>query len=1508
LNGNNATITNAVAAATGAFTGNVTTGNVSGATVSGTTGAFSGNVLAGNVNSNAAVTGVTITASGNLNGNNATITNTVAAASGEFSGNVLAGNLNSNAAVTGVTVTASGNLNGNNATITNAVAAATGAFTGNVTTGNVSGATVSGTTGAFSGNVTTGNVSGTTVSGTTGSFSGNVLAGNLNSNAAVTGVTITASGNLVGGNANITNAVNAASGSFTGNVTTGNVSGVIVSGTTGVFTGNVSGANINTNSIVGTSVTITSTGTLALAPTGNITVNSKNINSLADPVQAQDAATKIYVDTVAQGLDPKASVVYATSANLAAYTYDNGTSGVGATLTAQSVGNLLVNGNLVSAGERVLIKDEVGAYVNTTTQSAAFNGIYVVTTAGAVAAAYVLTRSTDFDNGSPSGEIPSAFTFVESGTTNADTGWVCTTNNPVVVGTTQIIFAQFSGAGSYTAGNALSLNGTQFNVLTDGNIGVNGSNQLHIVASATLVTPNIGNATGNSLTLSGNGVLSATTVNATGNVLAGNVNSNAAITGVTITATGNLNGNNATITNAVAAASGEFTGNVTTGNVSGTTVSGTTGAFSGNVLAGNVNSNAAITGVTITATGNLNGNNATITNAVAAATGEFTGNVLAGNLNSNAAVTGVTITASGNLNGNNATITNAVAAATGAFTGNVTTGNVSGTNGSFTGNVLAGNVNSNAAVTGVTITASGNLNGNNATITNAVAAATGEFTGNILAGNLNSNAAVTGVTITASGNLNGNNATITNAVTAATGAFSGNVTTGNVSGTTVSGTTGSFSGNVLAGNLNSNAAVTGVTISATGNVTGGNIDTSGKANLGNIRISANDITSVDTSLTFNSALANVSVKFSGTAANLMVLDAPTNTVNIGTGTAVTGAKLQIASTDSILVPVGNTTQRPTGVTGMLRFNTALNQLEMYNNTTWAGAGSVFTVITADEFVGNGVQTNFTLSANSTTAATIVAINGVMQIPTTAYSVSGNVLSFTEAPAVSDYVDARGLTSTTTVTGISNATNTAVIAAVEGAARVDITGNLVPISNVTYDLGSSTRYWNNLYLAGNTIFLGSLQLKDIGGNTFAVYTDDGTTAANLSVGNIAVSSIVSGTSVIGISGAGGNAYITVGGTANVLVVASTGANIAGTFGVSSNITAVGNVSGSYFIGNGSQLTGIDATAIQNGSANVRAFNNANVTVSASGNANILVVTGTGANIAGTLNATGNVTGANLITAGNVYAPTIVNNGAYNTKIEMGAASGIVAITTDGNSTQFGPSGAITLGGASQIIGGTFGGSGITVAGTQTDIFQNRGGNVTVQVGSGGTIANTWTFAQNGSFTSPGNITAGNLSVSTGTVTVGNIVNANGNAIGNIGSASLYFDTVFAKATSAQYADLAEMYEADQFIVPGTVVCFGGSKEITVCNEDGSRRVAGVISTNPSYIMNAGLLGDCVVAVALTGRVPCRVTGIVRKGDMMVATGDGRARAEENPATGSVIGKALADFDGADGVIEVVVGRL
>jgi hypothetical protein len=187
-----------------------------------------------------------------------------------------------------------------------------------------------------------------------------------------------------------------------------------------------------------------------------------------------------------------------------------------------------------------------------------------------------------------------------------------------------------------------------------------------------------------------------------------------------------------------------------------------------------------------------------------------------------------------------------------------------------------------------------------------------------------------------------------------------------------------------------------------------------------------------------------------------------------------------------------------------------------------------------------------------------------------------------------------------------------------------------------------------------------------------------------------------------------------------------------------------------------------------------------------------------------------------------------------------------------------------------------------------------------------------FATTGAFvtgvlSASGNVTGGNLSVSTGTITGGNIVNANGNGIGNIGSSSVYFNTVFAKATSAQYADLAEKYVADAEYAPGTVLAFGGDQEVTLATDAGSTRVAGVVSTNPSYIMNAGLTGEHVAMVALQGRVPCRVVGAVAKGDLMVAAGNGAAKADNTARAGTIIGKALENFDGAEGTIEVVIGR-
>ena len=193
---------------------------------------------------------------------------------------------------------------------------------------------------------------------------------------------------------------------------------------------------------------------------------------------------------------------------------------------------------------------------------------------------------------------------------------------------------------------------------------------------------------------------------------------------------------------------------------------------------------------------------------------------------------------------------------------------------------------------------------------------------------------------------------------------------------------------------------------------------------------------------------------------------------------------------------------------------------------------------------------------------------------------------------------------------------------------------------------------------------------------------------------------------------------------------------------------------------------------------------------------------------------------------------------------------------------------------------------------------------------GSYGNTQVAAYLPTYT--GALTGANLTT-TGTITVNSsngvtaIANGGSNGIGNIGTSSTGFNTVFAKATSAQYADLAECYIADASYAPGTVIDFGGSEEVTLSTTDASRRVAGVVTTNPAYLMNSHLEAEFVAAIALQGRVPTLVQGPIAKGDTMVSAGNGRARAEADPKVSTVIGKALEDFNGEVGVIEVVVGR-
>ena len=193
---------------------------------------------------------------------------------------------------------------------------------------------------------------------------------------------------------------------------------------------------------------------LKLSPkgTGVVDVDSSRITNVTDPSGSQDAATKAYVDSVANGLDVKESVRVATITALATSTYNNGNG----TITANANGALTIDGVTVTAGDRVLIKNQA---------SAVQNGIYTVTTTGSGSAAFVLTRGPDADTAA---ELTGGtFFFVEDGTTNAENGYVATHNGTPTLGTTNILFAQFSGAGQITAGTALTKTGNTLNVAVD---------------------------------------------------------------------------------------------------------------------------------------------------------------------------------------------------------------------------------------------------------------------------------------------------------------------------------------------------------------------------------------------------------------------------------------------------------------------------------------------------------------------------------------------------------------------------------------------------------------------------------------------------------------------------------------------------------------------------------------------------------------------------------------------------------------------------------------------------------------------------------------------------------------------------------------------------------------------------------------------------------------------------------------------------------------------------------
>ena len=319
-------------------------------------------------------------------------------------------------------------------------------------------------------------------------------------------------------------------------------------------------------------------------------------------------------------------------------------------------------------------------------------------------------------------------------------------------------------------------------------------------------------------------------------------------------------------------------------------------------------------------------------------------------------------------------------------------------------------------------------------------------------------------------------------VTATTGNITLTPTAGDVIVSNATATQVFYAGanNELVGDANLTWASNELTVTGDATVTG-------VSTLGNVVVSGDDITTAGTMLTVNAAGADVDFRVSSdTKAAAVFVDGATGSVVLGSDVVTADVALKIAATNAMIIPTGLNTERPTvPVVGMLRFNTNIGDMEVYDGDSWNATSTEFTLIASETFNGDGTTATFTLNSEQTTASCIVSINGVIQFPTLAYAVSGTSLSFTEAPEVGDVIEVRKLTTTKSFAlEVVNTAETARLSASESAAQIDVMGNVVPTANEVYDLGSASFRWRDLYLAGTTIDLGGVKLQNTAG-TFTV---------------------------------------------------------------------------------------------------------------------------------------------------------------------------------------------------------------------------------------------------------------------------------------------------------------------------------------------------------------------------------------------------------------------------------------
>jgi hypothetical protein len=1411
--------------------------------------------------------------------------------------NLNANNLNATTHIT------SGNVWANSGTISAQTLKGEG---GNIS--NIQGANVSGTVGSATtaGTVTTAAQPNITSVGTLSSLAvtGNATAGNVYANSGTIGASLVAGTLTTAAQPNITSVGTLSSLAVTGNVSAGNVSGTLLTGTLAT--------NAQPN--------ITSVGTLSGLTVGGHIIPSANVSY--DLGNATNAFRDLYLD--------------GNSIKLG-----------GATIRANATSIILQNpigGQVVVSGNSIASASEIingTSFVNIPSA----NGNVLVSVAG------------------------NANVLVVSGTGANITGTLNATGNANVgnIGATNGVFTNVSGNGSAlssltganvtgTVANATHastantvVDAAQSNITSVGTLtglSVNGG------ITAANITANTGVFTGN-----GSGLSALAGGNVTGQVanalLAGTVYTNAQpnITSVgtltSLAVTGNATAGNVSATGDVSGAT--LTGSLTTNAQPNITSVGTLSALAvtGNTTAGNFYANSGTIGASI-----LKGEGGNISNVTAGnITGQVANSLISGTVYTNAQpnITSVgtltSLAVSGNASAGNISTGGVL-----SVTGNANVGNIGATNGVFTnvsgngsalssltgGNVtgqvgnalVSGTVYTNAqpnitsvgTLTGLTL--GGNLAMGNFNITgiaepvNSTDAATKNYVDSVAEG-LHTHDSCNAATQTTLATISGGTVTYNNG-TAGVGANL--VTTGTY--TTIDGVTLSDGMRILVKN-EANAAHNGIYVRSNSTVLTRATDFDTPAEM-----AGGDFTFVTAGTLYDNTgwVMTDAVTTVGTSAVNWTQFSGAGTYSAGTGLTLTGTVFSVNASQSQITSVGT-------LTGLNVNGTVTASAFTANTGIFTGNGSGLSAIAGANVTG---EVSFAATANAVAGANvsgqvanallagtvytnaqpnITSVGTLTSLSVTGNASAGNIstggaLSVTGNANVGNIGAAAGVF--TSVSGNGSALSAITGANVTGEVGFAAVANSVAAANISGQVANAlvagTVYTN---AQPNITSVGTLTSVAVTGNgTFGnVYANSGTIGASLLTGTLTTNAQPNITSV------GTLDYLSVSNniTSNMSIYANSGtvgaSLLTGTLTTAAqpNVTSLGTLTGldangnvtavnitantGVFTGNGSGLTALNASNISTGTLSQSRLANASLTVN-----------GTSITLGGSGTITANTT--QTLTLGSFLTGTSFNGGTAVTAAvdatSANTASKVVARDASGNFS----AGTITatLSGAATTAGtvttaaqpnitsvGTL--SGLTVSATIT-------GSVSGSAGTAGTV----TTAAQPNITSVGTLTS--LSVS------GQLTNANLTTGANTTAGSLTgnWSLTAGSRLQATYADLAEKYVADADYEVGTVLLFGGDHEVTMSNEFDSHRVAGVVSHNAAYVMNAGCQGEHVVDVALTGRVPVKVHGPIAKGDLMVTGPNGHAVANNMARAGTILGKALHNFAGGDGIIEIVVGRV